>query len=127
MEFEGKYRVKKAMAMTDNGFEYLSREALAALDDEDYAQMLKMIICIDENALSVFLKPTEADMEFIKEEGLELNEEDLVPVEQHEIVSQDGEWKYECGEEDGETMFMPLSLNDEGDLIYGEMIILEKL
>ncbi len=127
MEFEGKYRVKKAMTMTDHGFEFVPRETLEKLDDEDYAQMLKMVIGIDEHALRVFLKPTEADMAFLEEEGLTLNEEGLILVEEHEIINEDGEWKYECGESDGETMYLPLNLNEDGDIVYGEMMVLEKL
>lgn len=127
MEFEGKYRVKKAMTMTDNGFEFVPRETLETLDDEDYMQMLKMIIGIDEHALRVFLKPTEADMALLEEEGLTLNEDGLLPLEEHEIISEDGEWKYECGESDGETVYIPLSRNEDGDVVYGEMLILEKL
>lgn len=127
MKFEGKYRVKKAMIMIGNGFEYAQREALEALGDEDYAQMLKMVITIDEQALRVFLKPTDADMEFIKEEGLTLNEDGLVPLEEHEVVFEDGEWKYECGEEDGEPNFMRLSKNEDGDVVYGDMMVLERL
>lgn len=127
MEFEGKYRVKKAMTMTDNGFEFVPRETLETLDDEDYMQMLKMIIGIDEHALRVFLKPTEADMALLEEEGLTLNEDGLLPLEEHEIISEDGEWKYECGESDGETVYIPLSRNEDGDIVYGEMLILEKL
>ena len=127
MEFEGKYRVKKAMTMTDNGFEFVPRETLETLDDEDYMQMLKMIIGIDEHALRVFLKPTEADMALLEEEGLTLNEDGLLPLEEHEIISEDGEWKYECGESDGETVYIPLARNEDGDIVYGEMLILEKL
>ena len=105
----------------------ITRETLEKLDDEDYAQMLKMVIGIDEHALRVFLKPTEADMAFLEEEGLTLNEEGLIPVEEHEIINEDGEWKYECGESDGETMYLPLKLNEDGDIVYGEMMVLEKL
>ena len=130
MEFAGKYRVKAVMTYGDD-FKFIPRAEIEKMElsdeTEDFINMLKFVIDISAEALTLFVKPTEADMEMIKEEGLELNADGLLPMESHEVIEDGGVWKYECGESDGETFYAPFEYNDDGDLLYGGSIVLEKI
>ena len=130
MEFAGKYRVKAVMTYGDD-FKFIPRAEIEQMElneeTEDFINMLKFIIDISEERLMLLVKPTESDMEMIKEEGLELNEDGLIPMECHEVIEDGGVWKYECGESDGETEYAPFAYNEDGDLLYGGSIVLEKI
>ena len=133
MEFEGKYRVKRVMTYDENGEGFLTREDIEKMEDNednaDYINMIRMIIEISEENLLLKAVVTPEQAKMIKEEDPDIpfDEEGNVVLEAHEVVCKDGKWMFEAGEEDGETNYWPFTRNDEGDLMYGETMVLEKI
>ncbi len=133
MEFEGKYRVKSVLLADENGTRTLSRQDLEGMEKTeetaDFVNMLKMLVEISESALTVKMILTPEDVELVRqnEPDMPIDDNGVAILEQHEVRSEDGEWQYECGEEDGETNYMSLRRDENGDVVYGGMITLEKI
>ena len=133
MEFEGKYRVKSVMTFDDEGQKFLSRETIEKTerseDTEDLLNLMKMIVEISEENLLVKMVVTPEEAARAKEEDPDVpfDEDGNLLLELHEVVCKDGVWKFEMGEMDGETYYFPLSRNEDGDLMYGETIVLERI
>ncbi len=129
MEFEGTYRIKALPTMTENGIKYLSRDEIAEFGDEDYARMLRAIFFISEKSLDLKIKLTEEELKQTQEElgELTVGEDGLTVFESHEIICEDGVWKVEAGEEDGQPFYGELKRNEDGDVIYVDAIVLEKI
>lgn len=133
MEFEGKYRVKAVRVFSEGGSEYLSAAEIAALEDseenEDVKAMVKMSVDISEKELAVKISvtPEEAEQARQEDEDAVFDEDGLLVLERHEIICDGGVFKYECGESDGEPFFAPFARTEDGDLLYGETIVLERV
>lgn len=133
MEFEGKYRAKTIMMYTEDGTKSFSREEIEKMerneDTEDLLNVMKMILEISEEQLLVKIVVTPEEAALAKEEDPDVpfDEEGNLLLEMHEVVCQDGVWKFEMGEMDGETCYCPFAFNDAGDLMYGESIVLERI
>ena len=133
MEFEGRYRAKGVMTYGEEGEKFLTREEIEKMErneeTEDFLNMMKMILEISEEQIlvKVVVTPEEAAMAREEDPDIPFDEEGNLLLEAHEVVCQDGVWKFEMGESDGETYYCPLFRNDDGDVMYGETIVLEKI
>ena len=133
MEFEGKYRAKTIVMYMEDETRTFSREEIEKMerneDTEDLLNVMKMIIDINEERLlvKVALTPEETEKAKTEDPDATFDEEGNVVLENHKVIFDNGEWKFEMGEEDGETYYCPLSRNENGDVLYGETIVLEKI
>ena len=132
MEFEGNWKIKSVMSFDDDGnVKWLSAEDIREMDDseenEDYKNILRMNIIIEPTVIKTYGKYSEEELAVIKEEeNAEPDETGMILVEEYPIELIDGEYKYAIGESDGEPYYATLQFNEEGNIIYGETIILER-
>ncbi len=129
----GLYRVKALMMIHEASERFASREEIEQMEDneqnEDYKDLMRMFVEIAPDLLKVKIKVTPAELEQAKEEepDVEVDEDRRITLEKHEMRQVDGVYQYECGEEDGAPFFAAFERNEDGDLLYGQAIVLERV
>ena len=124
MELLGSWRLKAMMSVDENGARMLSRDEVAALGDEDLDKLLKSEFILTESELCGYYMPTEEEMAFVEEEGLEMTEHG-VKIESYSTRIEDGKLLLDY-DESGD--YFPVPLDEDGCLILSDgMMILEKV
>lgn len=126
MDIKGRWIVSKVMTMDEKGMKFVTAEEIAQMepneDNEAYINALKMLLEFTDDKLIMYVHADEHRAE-AEEEGLTVNEEGLVALEEHEVKTEDGRFFVEMGEEDGETNYEPLELNEDGEIQCGFVVL----
>ena len=86
-----------------------------------------MVIIIDDKTFKIYGKFNEEELESIKnDEGVVPDETGMILAEEHPIEFIDGQYKIAVGMDGDETMYATLALDENGDLPYSEMLLLER-
>ena len=133
MEFEGKYKIKALLTMDEEGSRFISREDIENLEfneeNADYIHMLRVTMEIKEDVILMKVRASEEEARSSMEEDPDIyfDDDGLLVIEKHPLINVDGEWKYECGEEDGQPYYASFGKTEDGDLLYAESIVFEKI
>lgn len=124
MDFIGTWKVKKAMAFTEDGIKHLTKEEMIANDIEVESDMFSAVVVFNEDGTyTTMVQITEDQIEAAKAEGAPVDENGRICVGTSTWYEKDGRYYFEqSGEE------CPIETTEDGLLKFSMgMMLLEKI